>query len=281
MSWEKHGTKFYYYRVQRNPNGRLSKTYCGTGTAGKKAAAEDHHKRTVRKQEHIHRQFIRQLDTHLKDLTMITQTFTKATLLSVGYHQHKRQWRKWRQIIQRDQEGEHAMEECMLTIESHPYDTLETLVHQAQQGDTTTLPTIRALLDQVPELWTDSRVLVQQVERSWITVLSGSDLVSKEIIEREIHGLRSQLLGPHPTTLEKLLVDRICVCCLALQHAELHASRRFNGHTVALTALEENRLDKVHHRFLTAIRELARVRKLLSPAPPLQVNIGTNQVNFA
>ena len=85
------------------------------------------------------------------------------------------------------------------------YDTLKTLVQQAQQGDTTTLPLIRTLLDQVPALWNDSHVLAHQVERSWTNALSGQDLMSKEIITREVQGLRSQLLGSHPTPLEKLL----------------------------------------------------------------------------
>ena len=158
------------------------------------------------------------------------------------------------------------------------YDSLKILVEQAQRGNTAILPVIRHWLDQVPELWDDSRVLAQQVERSWVTALSGQDLMSKEIIDREVQGLRAQLLGPQPTPLEKLLVDRICICWLAVQHAELHAARRFNERAVVLTASEEHRLDKVHHRFLTAIRELARVRKLLQPTTKFQVNIGTNQI---
>jgi hypothetical protein len=127
-------------------------------------------------------------------------------------------------------------------------------------------------------LWNDSHVLAHQVERSWITALSGQDLLSKEIIDREVQGLRSQLLGPHPMPLEKLLVDRICVCWLALQHSELHAAKRFNERAVVLTPSEEHRQDKVHGRFLMAVRELARVRKLLQPTTQFQVNLGTNQI---
>ena len=171
------------------------------------------------------------------------------------------------------------MEEFSVPVEpGTSYDSLKSLVQQAQQGDTTILPIIRTLLDQVPELWNDSRVLAHQVEKAWMNALSGQDLLSKEIIDREVQGLRAQLLGTHPTPLEKLLVDRICVCWLAVQHSELHAARRCNERAVVLTASEEHRLDKVHHRFLTAVRELARVRKLLQPTTKFQVNIGTNQL---
>ena len=172
------------------------------------------------------------------------------------------------------------MKEFSVPVDSGTsYDTLKSLVQQAQQGDTSILPVIRHLLDQVPALWNESRVLAHQVEKVWMNALSGQDLMSKEIIDREVEGLRSQLLGPQPTPLEKLLVDRICVCWLALQHTELHAARRFNERAVVLTPSEEHRLDKVHHRFLSAIRELARVRKLLQPTTNLQVNIGTHQTN--
>lgn len=169
-------------------------------------------------------------------------------------------------------------DETLLVESGTSSDPFTTLVHQAQQGDTTTLPVIRHLLDQVPGLWEDSRLLAQQVERVWMTALTGPDLVSKEIIQREVQALRSQLLGLHPTPLETLLVDRICVCWLVVQHAELHAATRVNQHAVVLSPSEEHRLDKVHHRFLAAVRELARIRKLLQPTAKLQVNIGTNQL---
>jgi hypothetical protein len=172
------------------------------------------------------------------------------------------------------------MEEFSVPVKSSTsYDTLQSLVQQAQQGDTSILPTIRHLLDQVPALWENSHVLAHQVEKAWTNALSGPDLMSKEIIAREVEGLRSQLLGPQPTPLEKLLVDRICICWLAIQHSELHAAKRFNERAVVLTPSEEHRQDKVHHRFLSAIRELARVRKLLQPTTNVQVNIGAHQTN--
>jgi hypothetical protein len=170
------------------------------------------------------------------------------------------------------------MQEKMLTSESSTYDHLAHLVAQAQQGDTTTLPIIKALLDQVPELWHDSRVLAHQVEKAWIHALSSQDSLSQEIIEREVQALRQHLLGAHPSPLETLLIDRICACWLAMQHAELHAARRLNGHTVVLSHAEEHRLDATHRRFLLAVRELARVRKLLRPETKLQVNIGAQQI---
>ena len=93
------------------------------------------------------------------------------------------------------------MQEFSLPVEpGTSYDALKSLVQQAQQGDTSILPVIRPLLDQVPELWENSRVLACQVERAWMTALSGQDLLSKEIITREVEGLRSQRKLLQPTT---------------------------------------------------------------------------------
>lgn len=78
--------------------------------------------------------------------------------------------------------------------------------------------------------------------------------------------------------LETLLVDRICACWLAVQQAALSATKRLQHNGVDLSNAQENRLDKVHRRFLSAVRELARVRALLVPEQKLQVNIGMNQI---
>ncbi len=157
------------------------------------------------------------------------------------------------------------------------YDTVDDLIHKAQAGDTTTLPVIRHLLDQVPALWEDSRVLAKHLERSWLITMSGKDVLSQEILAREVQALRRQLQGANPSPLESLLVDRICTCWLAVQHAELMTSKRLSPQRCALSNVEENRLDKTHRRFLSAIRELARVRKLLTPEQKLQINVGAQQ----
>jgi hypothetical protein len=281
MSWEQRGSHRYYYRV-RYHQGQLTKTYYGTGPIAQRAAQEDKHKRALRQQERVAQQHIQSLETQLTALTNIVRTLVSATLVGQGFHQHQRgDWRRWRHLPRHNQqEGAFVMEELPLPIESDTsYDSLKILVEQAQQGALHTLPLIRHWLDQIPELWENSHVLAHQVEKAWTNALSGHDLMSQEIIAREIEGLRSQLLGPQPTSLEKLLVDRICICWLAVQHAELHSAKRFNERAVVLTPSEEHRLDKVHHRFLSAIRELARVRKLLQPTTNVQVNIGAHQTN--
>ena len=75
-------------------------------------------------------------------------------------------------------------------LEGTSYDSLQSLVQQAQQGDTSILPTIRHLLDQVPALWENSHVLAHQVEKAWTNALSGQDLMSKQRLRGHPHPLQ-------------------------------------------------------------------------------------------
>ena len=166
----------------------------------------------------------------------------------------------------------------VLANETVPYDTLEEAIRHAQQGDVTALPTIRTLLDQSPELWENARSLATQVERTWIHALSGRDLVSQELIERDVHALRTALQGPAPSPLERLVIDRICSCWLAVQHAELRSAARLK-HSIVLSNAEEKRLDSLQKRFLGAVKSLAQIRKLVTPT--LQLNVAQQQINLA
>src|SRR5262249_15510272 len=138
MSWEQRGSQRYYYRV-RSHQGQLTKTYYGTGAVAQRAAQEDEHKRVLRQQERIAQQCLQDLETQLTALTNVVRTFVAGSLLGHGFHQHQRgDWRRWRHLpIHPHQEGACVMQEFSLPIESGTsYDTLKSLVQQAQQGDT-------------------------------------------------------------------------------------------------------------------------------------------------
>src|SRR5215475_5739483 len=129
MSWEQRGSQRYYYRV-RSHQGQLTKTYYGTGPAAQRAAQDDEHKRTLRKQAHLAQQHIQSLETQLTALTHVVRTLVNATLVGQGFHQHQRgDWRRWRHLPRHyQQEGAFVMEEFPLPIESGTsYDSLKIL----------------------------------------------------------------------------------------------------------------------------------------------------------
>jgi hypothetical protein len=167
----------------------------------------------------------------------------------------------------------------MQASEIVPLDVLEDVVRQAQQGDRTALPAIRLILDKSPVLWEEASRLASQVERRWLQVLSGTDLLTQEVLVRQVAEMKSQLAGLSPSPLEQLLVDQIIVCWLQVQQAELRSADRLSKNGYVLSNAEENRLDKVNRRFLTAVKSLAQVRKLLTPK--VQLNIANQQVNIS
>jgi hypothetical protein len=160
-------------------------------------------------------------------------------------------------------------------------DNLTQLVRCGMAGDREALPAIRELFDQTPVRWKNASSLADQVERRWLQVVSGTDLVTREILTHQMAVLKSQIAGPTPTPLEQLLADRIVVCWLQVQQAELRAANRLSKNGWVLSNAEENRLDKVNRRFLAAVKNLAQIRKLLRPGASVQVNIAQQQVNMA
>ena len=106
-------------------------------------------------------------------------------------------------------------------------------------------------------------------------LLTGEDLVAREILLRQLQALKEEVGGPTSTPLERLLVDRIALCWLQMQQADLLAARQVSQRA----AWVEQRQDRAQARFLAAIKALAQVRKLLTPGPLVQVNIAQQQVN--
>lgn len=102
MAWEqrKNTSQRYYYRSRRLPNGRVVKTYHGTGHCGARAAEVDRRKRAEQElQHHRHRallEHIQHVAAPLDKLCEACDLITEAVLLSAGYHNHRGEWRKKR-----------------------------------------------------------------------------------------------------------------------------------------------------------------------------------------
>ena len=101
MAWEDRNGSQYYYR-KRRVGGRVVSEYVGAGYAGELAEsfdAEDrqeaeYKRREMRKQK----QQAAALDRQEDEVEKLTRAFTRACLLLAGYHTHKGQWRKKRNV---------------------------------------------------------------------------------------------------------------------------------------------------------------------------------------
>jgi hypothetical protein len=100
MGWETRGGASYYYTAER-VNGRVVKSYVGSGPAAGIAAllaaearAEAAEKATTRKEEAAE---LAALEAALTPLDELADTLTAAALVAAGYHRHRRgPWRKRR-----------------------------------------------------------------------------------------------------------------------------------------------------------------------------------------
>ena len=93
--------------------------------------------------------------------------------------------------------------------------------------------------------------------------------------------LRAELGGPQPSPLERLLVERIVACWLQVLIGEDSYARQLRRGDLswATDSYHQRRLDQAQRRYLTAIKALAQVRRLLTPtvvniAAQQQVNLG-------
>jgi hypothetical protein len=155
---------------------------------------------------------------------------------------------------------------------------LETLVRQGMAGDQSVLPALRTLLDTRPDLWQTLDTLADRVRQAWLQRLTGRDVVAQEILTRQLQALQAELTGPYTTPLERLLVERIGLCYLQMQQADLTAVQMLTKSSPVQESWMQQRQDRAQSRLLMAIKALAQVRKLLRPGATVQVNIA-QQVN--
>jgi hypothetical protein len=101
MGWEKRNGRMYYYRKRREGN-RVVSEYIGAGLAGQLAEIFDveHREEVTYKRTELRAQKTQAQvsDSRVSEMEKYTQTIMRACLLLGGYHTHKRQWRKLRNV---------------------------------------------------------------------------------------------------------------------------------------------------------------------------------------
>jgi hypothetical protein len=117
--------------------------------------------------------------------------------------------------------------------------------------------------------------------------VSGGRPLIKEALEAKAEVMRLEIAGENPTPVELLLAEDITNHWLVqemlgafyagqFQRREHKGEREHKGATVSGIAFLLKMQESAHRRYLAAIRELARVRKLQAGAPALQVNTQVN-----
>ena len=154
------------------------------------------------------------------------------------------------------------------------------LLERVVGGDQTCLPAFRALL--ADGEWGKEYVEAFGSPADWlrgslIKHTAGGNPLLEEAIGRKLDRVRSELEGPNPSPIERLLAERASLCWFLVHRYE---SMFVNSQDLALVDADyqQRKIDRAHARFLSAVRTLAQVRKLGLPA--LQINVGATQVTM-
>ena len=137
------------------------------------------------------------------------------------------------------------------------------LLELANAGDATALSLLRESMEQCPSMIsTFGGNLAEVAERSIIQAIAGECLVWKGSIQKQLELMRAKLAGPNPPPIERILVDRVVACWLHVQHAD-HVAAQAGEVTLSVGDYLQRRQDRAHRRFLSAVKTLATVRRLL------------------
>ena len=151
-----------------------------------------------------------------------------------------------------------------------PLDAADRLARAGKDGALTHL---QSVLDKHPDVWKRYGDVAASLERGWADQIAGGEPLVRESILKASAATKAELLGPDPTPLDRLLVDRLAAAMLQQQHADwLDLALVKSGDLASPTAaFVLKRQDAAHRRTLRTARTLATVRKLGS-ALRIEVN---------
>lgn len=136
-----------------------------------------------------------------------------------------------------------------------------------------------SLKEMVPTRDQHLNLLGLTAEDSLLRSLTAKDnLWTQHVLHEDLIAMQRELLSEGDSQLERLLVRRISLCYMAVHYFEcLYTDSLKTPKSARTHAVELQRMNQAHDRYISAIRALAQVRKMR--LPNLQVNIGQKQIN--
>lgn len=299
LEWRWH--RLYYYEKQRRGSRVVSK-YVAGGEFARLMADSQRLLAEQRRQQRVQVAAVR-----IEQQTIVTHTnvagahmrlLVAGVLVSNGYHQHKRQWRKAMHqeapvadqplmVPVRQQNDEAALQRgwealrAALEIQAQPAKSGRSITERDKaQAELARRAAVRRALADYPVLWSQLRDLLSNGQEALIEASCGSkDSTAALLLEHTLKNLRRELGYHEAPLLEQLLIEQVVLAWLDLDMVQqIYAKRAIQRHTVGQGAYWDRRMNSAQLRYLRSIEALARVRRLAQPVP-LQVNIGGQQVN--
>jgi hypothetical protein len=160
---------------------------------------------------------------------------------------------------------------------------LRALSEKAQAGDKEARKELRRLVRaSSPQVIAEASSIASRAEWMLIKTISAGKPLMEEALQERMRQMRAEIAGENPTPLEVLLTERVVAGWLLVETLEGLIAGQYQRDVTAhrvppAHVIQQSRiLEGATRRYLAAIRELARVRKLQAGAPPVQVNTQVN-----
>ena len=150
------------------------------------------------------------------------------------------------------------------------------LRRRAEAYDVEALSELTDLHHDIDDIGIDAGDLGARAERA-VIALATTTLADEAALARHLAQMRTELDRPAPNPIERLLVDRVVTCWVYLSYLDGRCARSFRGDSIANQKLLEHLLDGANRRYLSALKTLAQVRRLIVPV--VQLNMANQQVN--
>jgi hypothetical protein len=176
--------------------------------------------------------------------------------------------------------------------EIEPRDDLETklerlraLSKEAEDGDRRSQARAelrRAVARSSPEVIAEASSVARRAEWMLVKTISAGDMLMQEALVARMEHMRAEIAGENPTPLERLLVERVVAGWLLVEVLEALIAGQYQVNRKESRVgpdyiIQQSRiLESATRRYLAAVRELARVRKLQANIPAFRQNVRTN-----
>jgi hypothetical protein len=152
---------------------------------------------------------------------------------------------------------------------------LRALSKEAEGGDKGARAELRRTVAKCsPEVIAEASGIARQAEGMLVKTISAGEPLMQEALVARMRQMRSEIAGENPTALEQLLTERVVAGWLLVEVLEALIAAQYHrdgkAHRVGPDyIIQQSRiLESATRRYLAAIRELARVRKLQATSPP-------------
>jgi hypothetical protein len=161
---------------------------------------------------------------------------------------------------------------------------LEELSDKAADGDKKARGDLRRLLrESGSEVVREASELARIGQWALIKTAARGEALAEEALVIRLDMMRSEIAGPDPSPLEVLLAEKIVSVWMLTELLELLLSAQLTTELPKSQRMSHSFLkfyrgwqEQAHRRLLSAIRELARVRRLQSGVPSSQTNVQIN-----